>query len=278
MKAKKAVLSTCALAVFGMLGVSVYFLTAHCTVFQYPETAVYNDEIQVIKAVYSPGQMKLYYRGEDWRKGRVRCYDADFEDLGDEFTYSLRWGVLTIKADFADRISGLTIDDTETGTIRYHLRYLDSAQFAWMADIFWFDDGWQSVGDADRYYSQEEREALAKEEAEDIRKTMDIYALLQGTWISEDGQRQYDFYKDEETDCLIAEDLCRSESGEDWESWSFYAGSAYWSEYYDEDGEEDEQLRMITLVNTSSTAANMSFLYDREQDVFWDGDTAFYRE
>ena len=278
MNMRRTFLAACILAAAGILMLRIRSLTAHRTVFQYPETAVYNDEIQVIKTVYSPGQVKLYYRGEDWKKGRVRCYDTDFEDLGNEFTYSLRWRVLTIKADFADRISGLTIDDTETGTIRYHLRYLDSPQFAWMADILWLDDGWQSVGDADRYYSPQEKEAQAREEAQDLRKTMDIYALLKGTWVSEDGQCKFIFYKDEEADCMVAENLSLDESGEEWESWPFYSGSAYWSEYYDEDGEEDAQLRMITLVNTSSTAANMSFLYDREQDVFWDGDTAFHRE
>lgn len=278
MNMKRAFLAACTLAAAGILLLAVRGLTGKRTVYKYSETSVYDDEIHVSKTVYSPGQMKLYYRGEDWKKGRVHCYDADFEDLGDDFTYSFRWGVLTIKADFAERISGLVIDDTEIGTIQYRLRYLDSTQFAWMADIFWFDDGWQSVGDADRYYSQEEREALAKEEAEDLRKTMDIYALLKGTWVSEDGRYKFVFYKDEETDCMIAEYLSLDESGENWESWPFYAGSAYWSEYYGEDGEEDEQLRLITLVNTSSTAADMSFPYDREQDVLWDGDTAFHRE
>ena len=67
-------------------------------------------------------------------------------------------GVLTIKADFAEKISGLTIGDRRGDDTIYRLRYLDSSQFAWLADTFWYDYGWMELGDVERYYSEEELE------------------------------------------------------------------------------------------------------------------------
>lgn len=81
--------------------------------YQYPETAVLFDDFQIKKTVYSPGVMKLYYRGGQFKDTPIRCYDANFEDLGDQFEYSFQNGVLTVQADFAEKISGLTIEDRE---------------------------------------------------------------------------------------------------------------------------------------------------------------------
>ena len=105
-------------------------------VYQYKETAVLFDDFQIKKTVYTPGKMKLYYKGVYLKDNQITCYDANFEDLGSEFEYAFQNGVLTVKADFADKISGLTIEDRDHDTI-YHLRYLDSPQFAWLADTFW---------------------------------------------------------------------------------------------------------------------------------------------
>ena len=108
--------------------------------YQYPETSVLFNDFHIKKTVYSPGVMKLYYRGGQFKDTPIRCYDANFEDLGDQFEYSFQNGVLTVQADFAERISGLMIEDREHDVV-YHLRYLDSSQFAWLADVFWYDDG-----------------------------------------------------------------------------------------------------------------------------------------
>ena len=51
--------------------------------YQYPETAVLFDDFQIKKTVYSPGVMKLYYRGGQFKDTPIRCYDANFEELGD---------------------------------------------------------------------------------------------------------------------------------------------------------------------------------------------------
>ena len=53
--------------------------------YQYPETAVFFNDFHIKKTVYSPGVMKLYYRGGQFKDNPIRCYDANFEDLEDQF-------------------------------------------------------------------------------------------------------------------------------------------------------------------------------------------------
>ena len=158
--------------------------------YQYPETAVLFDDFQIKKTVYSPGVMKLYYRGGQFKDNPIRCYDANFEDLGDQFDHTFQNGVLTVQADFAEQISGLTIEDKDHDTV-YHLRYLDSPQFAWLADTFWLDYGMMTMGDEARYYSDAERQAQAERESAEHAQTRDVFALLEGAWISEDGLQKY---------------------------------------------------------------------------------------
>ena len=119
----------------GLLGFSACGEASNRTVYQYRETEVFQN-FYVKKAVYTPGELKLYYRGGAFKDNTVRCYGADFEDLGDAFAYTFQNGVLTIRADFAEQISGLMIDDPDQ-SVRYRLRYLDSSQFASLTDIFW---------------------------------------------------------------------------------------------------------------------------------------------
>ena len=134
----------------GLLGFSACGEAGSRTVYQYRETEVFQN-FHVKKAVYTPGELKLYYRGGAFKDNTVRCYGADFEDLGDAFAYTFQNGVLTIRADFAEQISGLMIDDPDQ-SVRYRLRYLNSSQFASLTDIFWYDDGWSETGDAEAYY------------------------------------------------------------------------------------------------------------------------------
>ena len=61
--------------------------------YQYPETSVLFDDFHIKKTTYSPGVMKLYYRGGQFKDTPIRCYDANFEDLGDQFEYSFQNGV-----------------------------------------------------------------------------------------------------------------------------------------------------------------------------------------
>ena len=155
--------------------------------------------------------MKLYYRGGQFKDTPIRCYDANFEDLGDQFEYSFQNGVLTVQADFAEQISGLTIEDKDHDTV-YHLRYLDSPQFAWLADTFWLDYGMMTLGDEARYYSDAERQAQAERERAEHEQTRNVFALLEGTWISEDGLQKYVFSTDADGSELRAAELWRSET------------------------------------------------------------------
>ena len=142
----------------GMLGLAACGQNSNQVVYQYPETAVLFDNFHILKTVYTSGEMKLYYRGMNLDGCQIECYDADFTKLSGEFEHMFEDGVLTIKADFAEKVSGLTIGDRRGDDTIYCLRYLDSSQFAWLADTFWYDYGWMELGDVERYYSEEELE------------------------------------------------------------------------------------------------------------------------
>ena len=247
-------------------------------VYRYTETEVLFRDFHIRKTVYTPGEMKLYYRGGGLKDNLIRCYDADFEDLGDEFEYTLKNGVLTVKADFAERISGLMIDDIDRRSVRYHLRYLDSRQFAWMADIFWYDDGWHESGDKEKYYSAEELKEQADKEAAGRQETLDSFAILEGTWVSEDGLQKYVFSMSEDGGSLIAEQMWLDEAEQEWISYNIYAEAAFQSEYYGEMHDRAESLMTITLVNSDHSSANLSVLYDKEKNTIQGEDTTYHRE
>ena len=189
----------------GLLGLTVCG-GADVRTYQYPETAVLFNDFHIKKTVYRPGVMKLYYRGGQFKDTPIRCYDANFEDLGDQFDHTFRNGVLIVRADFAEQISGLTIEDKDHDTV-YHLRYLDSPQFAWLADVFWYDEGWSETGDREAYYSATELQAEADRKAESQKEAQEVFALLEGTWISEDGLQKYVFSTDADGSELRAAEL-----------------------------------------------------------------------
>ncbi len=126
------------------------------TVYRYAETDVLLADVQIKKTVYTPGTMKVYYSGEDQSGMEIRCYDAEFSDLGDDFTYEFQDGLLIVKADFAAKISGLQIGTTKNESF-FHLRYLDSKQFAWKVEMLVLDAGWEEwTSDTPSYYTEEE--------------------------------------------------------------------------------------------------------------------------
>ena len=51
--------------------------------YQYHETTALFNDFHIKKTVYRPGVMKLYYRGGQFKDTPIRCYDANFEELGD---------------------------------------------------------------------------------------------------------------------------------------------------------------------------------------------------
>ena len=245
--------------------------------YRYAETDVLYGELFVKKTVYRAGKLKLYYSGADLSDSQIRCYDANFEDLGDDFKCGFQKGVLTIRADFAERISGLMIRKSDDSFI-FQLRYLDSEQFAWLAQVFAYDEGWSQYGDSEAYYSAEERKALEDKAAAERQRTAEIFALLEGTWRSEDGMRRYEFAMDADNCCLIAEELWFDAEKQEWVGTRVCAEAASKSWYFDETCEEWEELTQFVLVNRDHSAANMSVIYEETEKTIRSGDDTFYKD
>lgn len=276
----------------GLLGFSACGEAGSRTVYQYRETEVFQN-FYVKKAVYTPGELKLYYRGGAFKDNTIRCYGADFEDLGDAFTYTFQNGVLTIQADFAEQISGLMIDDPDQ-SVRYRLRYLDSSQFASLTDIFWYDAGWSETGDAEAYYSAEELQAEADRKAAIRQEKQETFALLEGTWVCEDGLRKYEFTVNEDKSGMECRQMWWNEGEQSWDSQYVFAKSAFQTKGfdallavgfdfdagsdYDEIAEKTEKLIAITLVNSDPAAADMCVLYDSEENVITDTDAIYHKQ
>ncbi len=270
----------------GLLDLTACSRVNECT-YQYPETAVLFDDFHIKKTVYRPDVMKLYYRGGQLKDNPIRCYDANFEDLGDQFEYSFQNGVLTVQADFAERISGLMIEDREHDVV-YHLRYLDSSQFAWLADVFWYDEGWCEMGDRELYYSEAELQAEADKKNEDQKAAQETFALLEGTWITEDSLQKYEFVANEDECGMDCCNMWWNSETQRWDSWSFFAETAFQTKGADallefdvdcdEIAEKAERLIAITLVNRDHAAANMCILYDPDENVIKDTDAIYYKQ
>ena len=245
-------------------------------VYQYKETAVLFDDFQIKKTVYTPGKMKLYYKGVYLKDNQITCYDANFEDLGSEFEHAFQNGVLTVKADFADKISGLTIEDRDHDTI-YHLRYLDSPQFAWLADTFWYDAGWMEMGDEEKYYTAEERQEQQNRVNAVRQETMEVFSLLEGTWFSEDGSCKIVCSMDEDGTGFVVDELQLDETDQTWKGYSVSVESAYQTQYEDaDDGSQD--IVEFTLVNRDHAAANTIILYDRQNNTLRDGEIIYHKQ
>ena len=276
----------------GLLGFSACGEASNRTVYQYRETEVFQN-FHVKKAVYTPGELKLYYRGGAFKDNTVRCYGADFEDLGDAFAYTFQNGVLTIRADFAEQISGLMIDDPDQ-SVRYRLRYLDSSQFASLTDIFWYDDGWSETGDAEAYYSAEELQAEADRKAAIRQEKLETFALLEGTWVCTDGLSKYEFTVNEDKSGMECSQMWWNEGEQSWDSQYVFAKSAFQTKGfdallavgfdcdadcdYDEIAEKAEKLIAITLVNSDPAAADVCVLYDSEENVITDTDAIYHKQ
>lgn len=271
------------LVLFGILAVATIGLTA-CnrmkdeTVYRYKDTEILYDEFYVEKTVYAPGVMKLYYRGEDPDPQNVYCYSSDFAKLDGDYEYTFENGVLTIETDFAQKISGLTIDDAYNGLI-YHLRYLDSKQFAWLLEELWLDEGWVESGDKESYYTAQELKAQQEEADADKRESEELYALLEGTWISEDGLEKLVFKRLQDNTTPYVEDMYYDAESQEWLSAGMAVESLYQEKDYDENDEETGLMK-IMLENSDHSARGMDVLYDPQKDTLqvYEGETFYYRE
>ena len=176
----------------------------------------------------------------------------------------------------------------------YRLRYLDSSQFAWLADTFWYDYGWMELGDAERYYSEAELQAQADKANEERQETLDLFALLEGTWVSEDGLQKYEFAVNEDKSGMECCNMWWNSDAQRWDCWSIFAKSAFQTKGfgallaagfdcdadcdYDEIAEKAEKLIAITLVNNDPAAADVQVLYDLDENVIRDTDAIYHKQ
>ena len=153
-------------------------------------------------------------------------------------------------------------------------------QFAWLADTFWLDYGMMTMGDEARYYSDAERQAQAERERAEHEQTHDVFALLEGTWISEDGLQKYVFSTDADGSELRAAELWFDETEQKWNGWELCVESAFQTPYFGGEYSEDvaEHLQEIVLGNSDHAAADMCVLYDTQNAVILGGGLTYHRE
>ncbi|MBE5894207.1 MAG: hypothetical protein E7285_00900 [Lachnospiraceae bacterium] len=142
-------------------------------------TKVYEDRVEVQLS----DDDCLGYDFSDAEK--LICYNADFEVIEEDADFDMEDEVLIIYSDAPEEISGLRIDLSTD--LYFCVRYLDSDNYA-MLGYSWADDvGMLSSGDEEAYYTEEEKEAQAREEEERIAEYNRIYQMLEGVWEDEEG-------------------------------------------------------------------------------------------
>ena len=149
-----------------------------------------------------------------------------------------------------------------------------------MADTFWLDYGMMTMGDEARYYSDAERQAQAERERAEHEQTRNVFALLEGTWISEDGLQKYVFSTDADGSELRAAELWRSGTEQMWNGWELRVESAFQTPYFGGEYGEDvaEHLQEIVLRNSDHAAADLHLLYDTQNAVILGGGMTYRRE
>ncbi|MDO4478578.1 MAG: hypothetical protein Q4B73_06050 [Lachnospiraceae bacterium] len=161
------------------------------TVYEYKDPDQCPD-YHVTKTVYGDHTLSIYltYNYDDnnnltvdW----VRCYRDDFSLYSDTCKAVYRDGAVTIETpdiDAAD-ITGVEIQlDYGVGL---KLRYLNTEQFAGLSSELLLDVGVIDYGDEDSFYSDAEKQEKLDNETRANEKEREIFELLKGQWVSEDG-------------------------------------------------------------------------------------------
>ncbi len=121
----------------------------------------------------------------------VNCYGKDFSIIEEKPAIEFQDNVLTIKTEKGTQISGLSVH--KNSDIYFNVRYLDSDTYAILVYSFTDDLGYEVHGDADSYYTHEEKreqQALAELQAEE-----DAYAYnyVMGIWENKSGTIRLEF-------------------------------------------------------------------------------------
>ena len=107
-----------------------------------------------------------------------------------------------------------------------------------------------------------------------------LFALLEGTWISEDGLQKYVFSTDADGSELRAAELWRNETEQKWNGWELCVESAFQTPYFGGEYSEDvaEHLQEIVLGNSDHAAADLHVLYDTQNEVILGSGLTYHRE
>lgn len=168
-------------------------------------TYVYKNQDELMgmlitKAVYKDDELRLYI---DDLKGdySITAFDTQFNVIQSDFDTKYSRGVYTIKGTDAGKISGLYMD----GTVRYHLRYLDSQEYAILCETEATEIGWMTSGDEEKYYTYGERmeQKVKRDKAAAIQE--ENFSRIEGFWQCENDPNMYiKIYRDSE-DCKYME-------------------------------------------------------------------------
>ena len=138
------------------------------------------------------------------------------------------------------------------------------------------------------------KQAEADKKAAIRQETLETFALLEGTWVCEDGLRKYEFTVSEDKSGMACSQMWWNEGEQSWDSQYVFAKSAFQTKGfdallavgfdcdadcdYDEIAEKAEKLIAITLVNSDPAAADVCVLYDSEENVIKDTDAIYHKQ
>ena len=112
------------------------------------------------------------------------------------------------------------------------------------------------------------------------QETLDIFAILEGTWVSEDGVQKYVFSENEDGTHWYAEELWFDETEQKWHGWELCVESASQTPYFGGEYSKDvtEHLQEIVLGNSDHAAADLHVLYDTQNEVILGSGLTYHRE
>ncbi|MDO4189659.1 MAG: C1 family peptidase [Lachnospiraceae bacterium] len=150
--------------------------------------------ISISKSVYTDNELRLYIKGLSDDEPKVCAYDSKFKVITEDFTTEYKNNVLSIKGSNASRISGLYIEGKWN---RYHIRYLDSDEYALMYEVEATEIGWELCGDKEKYYTSGELADQQAKKDEALAIQEENFNLLEGVWRCQNDPSLYmEFYKD----------------------------------------------------------------------------------
>lgn len=162
--------------------------------YKYEEAEV-TKEFDISKSVYSDDELDIYISGLD-DKFELTCYDKDFQIIDKDFDAKYKNGKYCIKGEGADLISGIQL---RSQSAIFHIRYLDSNQYAVLCEYDATDAGWIIEGDSEKYYTEEELNEQKRCKDEYIKWQSENFSLLEGYWYcKEDSDSYLHFYIDED--------------------------------------------------------------------------------